>query len=199
MSALAALWAVPWQDVHAGHPTSKPTLITTGDRLVVGRASLPLPPSTPSAVPKVSHSGHRPYLHEDASSVPPVSVHTRVHAALCCKMTSLVDFKIGMSSSSGSRNAQVRSAFAETGHAMRLVEALAAAVSQNEAVLLVGETGTGKTSMVQHLADKVCCRRSRPPNCEAQEVACTLSVYRPLHFSGLLAAQCAALCGHDLT
>lgn len=39
---------------------------------------------------------------------------------------------------------------------MRLVEALAAAVSQNEAVLLVGETGTGKTSMVQHLADKVC-------------------------------------------
>jgi alpha-D-ribose 1-methylphosphonate 5-triphosphate synthase subunit PhnL len=50
---------------------------------------------------------------------------------------------------------QERRAFAETGHAMRLLEGVAAAVARAEPVLLVGETGTGKTAIVQHLAEQV--------------------------------------------
>ena len=42
--------------------------------------------------------------------------------------------------------------FAFTRHSLILLESLAACVSQNEPVLLVGETGTGKTSAIQYLA-----------------------------------------------
>lgn len=45
--------------------------------------------------------------------------------------------------------------FAHTGHAMRLMEAVCAGVRLNEPMLLVGEAGTGKTALVQHLADQV--------------------------------------------
>ena len=38
---------------------------------------------------------------------------------------------------------------------MRSIEAVAVAASQQEPVLLVGETGTGKTTLVQHLAEQV--------------------------------------------
>lgn len=43
--------------------------------------------------------------------------------------------------------------FARTGHALRLLEQIAVAVRLAEPVLLVGETGTGKTTAVQQLAD----------------------------------------------
>ena len=42
--------------------------------------------------------------------------------------------------------------WARTGHAMRILERVAAAVQMTEPVLLVGETGTGKTALVQQLA-----------------------------------------------
>ncbi|KAI0223469.1 AAA ATPase midasin [Massospora cicadina] len=42
--------------------------------------------------------------------------------------------------------------FAPTKHALRLMERIAACVQLTEPVLLVGETGTGKTTVVQHLA-----------------------------------------------
>jgi midasin (ATPase involved in ribosome maturation) len=45
--------------------------------------------------------------------------------------------------------------FAHTGSSLRTLEAVAAAVAQQEGVLLVGETGTGKTTLLQHLADLV--------------------------------------------
>jgi midasin len=38
---------------------------------------------------------------------------------------------------------------------VRLLEGVAAAVARSEPVLLVGETGTGKTAIVQHLAEQV--------------------------------------------
>ena len=46
-------------------------------------------------------------------------------------------------------------AFAATGHVMRSLEAVAVAAAQQEPMLLVGETGTGKTTLVQHLAEQV--------------------------------------------
>lgn len=52
--------------------------------------------------------------------------------------------------------AQVRkSRFARTGQAIRAMEAVAVAIPQQEPVLLVGETGTGKTTLVQQIAELV--------------------------------------------
>nr|KAJ3422092.1 hypothetical protein HK105_001196 [Polyrhizophydium stewartii] len=48
-----------------------------------------------------------------------------------------------------------RSPFAMTSPSQRLLERLAVSVSLLEPVLLVGETGTGKTTVVQHLAGQV--------------------------------------------
>lgn len=45
--------------------------------------------------------------------------------------------------------------FALTGHTMRHMERVAVATQSIEPVLLVGETGTGKTTLVQELAKKV--------------------------------------------
>ena len=45
--------------------------------------------------------------------------------------------------------------FATTDHALRLIEQIAVAVEGTEPVLLVGETGTGKTTVVQQLAKMV--------------------------------------------
>ncbi len=45
--------------------------------------------------------------------------------------------------------------FARTGHALRTMERVAAALGANEAALLVGETGTGKTTTLAQLASMV--------------------------------------------
>ena len=45
--------------------------------------------------------------------------------------------------------------FAFTNHALRLLEQVAVAVQAEEPILLVGETGTGKTTTVQQLADQL--------------------------------------------
>ncbi|KAF9110511.1 AAA ATPase midasin [Mortierella sp. AM989] len=52
----------------------------------------------------------------------------------------------------GSKKKSKRSDFAKTAHAAKLMERIAVSVHLNEPVLLVGETGTGKTTVVQHLA-----------------------------------------------
>lgn len=46
-----------------------------------------------------------------------------------------------------------RNRFALTNHSLRLIEQLGVAVSMKEPLLLVGETGTGKTTVVQYLAN----------------------------------------------
>lgn len=56
--------------------------------------------------------------------------------------------------------------FAPTGYTMRMMERVAAAVAGVEPVLLVGETGTGKTTLVQEISQQACC-----------ELACSCSHY----------------------
>lgn len=51
------------------------------------------------------------------------------------------------------RGPQQKRPFATTNHALRLLEQVGAAVRLSEPVLLVGETGTGKTTVVQQMAD----------------------------------------------
>ena len=53
------------------------------------------------------------------------------------------------------RKSEATRTFAATGQSSRLLEKLVACASLNEPVLLVGETGTGKTSVVQYLASSV--------------------------------------------
>ncbi|CAN3377160.1 hypothetical protein DIURU_003588 [Diutina rugosa] len=50
------------------------------------------------------------------------------------------------------RHNQQKQTFAATNHALRLMEQIAVAVQMVEPVLLVGETGTGKTTVVQQVA-----------------------------------------------
>ncbi|KAF2965830.1 hypothetical protein GQX73_g7732 [Xylaria multiplex] len=53
----------------------------------------------------------------------------------------------------GNRVVKSKKPFANTSHARRLLEQIAVAVKLREPVLLVGETGIGKTTVVQQLAD----------------------------------------------
>ncbi|KAI0115802.1 hypothetical protein GGR51DRAFT_555677 [Nemania sp. FL0031] len=67
------------------------------------------------------------------------------------------NFKIGRvmlaKNPHGSRVAKSKKPFANTSHARRLLEQIAVAIKLREPVLLVGETGIGKTTVVQQLAD----------------------------------------------
>lgn len=49
---------------------------------------------------------------------------------------------------------QTESDFSETSFSLRIMESIASAVEANEPLLLVGETGGGKTTVVQHLAKR---------------------------------------------
>lgn len=53
----------------------------------------------------------------------------------------------------GNRISKPKKTFASTSHAKRLLEQIAVAVKLREPALLVGETGIGKTTVVQQLAD----------------------------------------------
>ncbi|CAJ1949588.1 unnamed protein product [Cylindrotheca closterium] len=56
--------------------------------------------------------------------------------------------------------------FAQTNYALRLMESVGVCIRENEAVLLVGETGCGKTSLIQQLA----------ANCERELIVQNLSL-----------------------
>lgn len=60
--------------------------------------------------------------------------------------------KVKVPTSSASKMAAASSRFATTRAALKLMEQVAASVEMAEPVLLVGETGIGKTTVIQHLA-----------------------------------------------
>lgn len=67
---------------------------------------------------------------------------------------------IGRTSLEKSRNALLKksvnsTSFALTNHSLRLMEQIAVSVKMTEPVLLVGETGTGKTTVVQQLSKRL--------------------------------------------
>ena len=77
------------------------------------------------------------------------------------------------------------SSFAMTKHSARLIEQLAAAISMAEPLLLVGETGTGKTTVVQFLA-KLLNKNITVINVSQQtEVGDLLGGYKPVDVRAL--------------
>ena len=77
------------------------------------------------------------------------------------------------------------SVFAQTNHALRLMESVGVCLRENEPVLLVGETGCGKTSLIQQLAT-ICERDMIVQNLSLQtDSTDLLGGYKPLDIKTL--------------
>ncbi|KAF2400820.1 midasin [Trichodelitschia bisporula] len=69
---------------------------------------------------------------------------------------SIVVGRVRLQRKGGSRpKRQERAPFARNHHTLQLLEKLAVGVKQQEPLLLVGETGIGKTTCIQHLAERL--------------------------------------------
>ena len=98
-----------------------------------------------------------------------------------------VNIKGGATASSASRFRAIATAsttasqFAMTAHARHVMESVAAAVKMSEPLLLVGESGTGKTASIQYLAEQV--RSSKRSAIKTIQGLCrmALSVLRTVH------------------
>lgn len=74
----------------------------------------------------------------------------RVHIKATAQSSSYARFRAIATTSTSARQ------FAMTAHTRHVLESVAAAVKMSEPLLLVGESGTGKTASIQYLAEKVC-------------------------------------------
>ena len=80
---------------------------------------------------------------------------------------------------------ELSTTFAETSHALRLMESIAVCVRENEPILLVGETGCGKTTNIQQLAAR-CERTLIVQNLSLQtDSTDLLGGYRPLEIQNV--------------
>ncbi|RYP06172.1 hypothetical protein DL764_003321 [Monosporascus ibericus] len=75
--------------------------------------------------------------------------------------------------------------FASTVHSMRLLEQIAVAVKLREPVLLVGETGIGKTTVVQELADLLGHKLTAVNLSQQSEVGDLLGGFKPVNVRSL--------------
>jgi midasin len=75
--------------------------------------------------------------------------------------------------------------FANTGHAKRLLEQIAVAVKLREPVLLVGETGIGKTTVVQQLAETLGHKLVAVNLSQQSEVGDLLGGFKPVNARSL--------------
>ncbi len=77
------------------------------------------------------------------------------------------------------------SPFATTDHVLRILESVAVAVRQAEPCLLVGETGTGKTTIVQRLADILDQKLTVVNLSQQSEAGDLLGGYKPVNMRAL--------------
>ncbi|KAM3068057.1 AAA ATPase midasin [Clarireedia jacksonii] len=80
---------------------------------------------------------------------------------------------------------QRRRPFANTTHAKRLLEQVGVAVSMAEPILLVGETGIGKTTVVQQLADSLGFKLTAVNLSQQSEVGDLLGGFKPVNVRSL--------------
>lgn len=93
--------------------------------------------------------------------------------------------KFHTTKSIGFSEASTSSTYAETSHALRLMESIAVCVRENEPILLVGETGCGKTTNIQQLATR-CERTLVVQNLSLQtDSTDLLGGYRPLEIQNV--------------
>ncbi|PKK43818.1 hypothetical protein CI102_14758 [Trichoderma harzianum] len=78
--------------------------------------------------------------------------------------------------------------FASTSHAKKLLEQIAVAVKLNEPVLLVGETGIGKTTVVQQLAESLGHKLIAVNLSQQSEVGDLLGGFKPVNVRNLFSA-----------
>lgn len=83
------------------------------------------------------------------------------------------------------RIAKSKRPFAPTTHAKRLLEQIAVAVDLKEPVLLVGETGIGKTTVVQQLADSLGHKLIAVNLSQQSEVGDLLGGFKPINVRNL--------------
>lgn len=83
------------------------------------------------------------------------------------------------------RVAKSKRPFAPTTHARRLLEQIAVAVDLKEPVLLVGETGIGKTTVVQQLADSLGHKLIAVNLSQQSEVGDLLGGFKPINVRNL--------------
>ncbi|KAL2047257.1 hypothetical protein N7G274_001276 [Stereocaulon virgatum] len=83
------------------------------------------------------------------------------------------------------RPAQAASPFAQTTHVLRLLESIAVTVKQAEPCLLIGETGTGKTRIVQHLANALNQKLTVVNLSQQSEARDLLGGYKPVSMRAL--------------
>ncbi|XP_024535665.1 midasin [Selaginella moellendorffii] len=82
-----------------------------------------------------------------------VEYYSQLFKPLCQELRSALQIgRVVLPLQSRAAKGSYNTVFADTAQTMRLLERIARCVEQNEAVLLVGETGTGKTTLVQRLA-----------------------------------------------
>jgi len=84
-----------------------------------------------------------------------------------------------------SRDRFENSPFATTKHVIRVLESIAVAVKQAEPCLLVGETGAGKTTVVQRLADALGQKLIVVNLSQQSEVGDLLGGYKPVNMRAL--------------
>lgn len=77
------------------------------------------------------------------------------------------------------------SPFAMTNQVLRIIESVSVAVKQAEPCLLVGETGTGKTTIVQRLADKLNRKLTVVNLSQQSEAGDLLGGYKPVNLRSL--------------
>lgn len=75
--------------------------------------------------------------------------------------------------------------FAMTSPVLRVLESVAVAIKMAEPCLLVGETGTGKTTLIQHLADTLGCRLIVVNLSQQSEASDLLGGFKPLNLRAL--------------
>lgn len=83
------------------------------------------------------------------------------------------------------RHAKPKRPFAPTTHARRLLEQIAVAVDLKEPVLLVGETGIGKTTVVQQLSDSLGHKLIAVNLSQQSEVGDLLGGFKPINVRNL--------------
>jgi midasin len=94
--------------------------------------------------------------------------------------------RITLRQSSKTRGPRRQQSFAHSPHSLRLLEKLAVAVDSKEPLLLVGETGIGKTTCIQHLASTMNQKLVSFNLSQQSESGDLLGGFKPVNIRGLI-------------